>query len=462
MERSKLKSAVRDLASTIPIHLRMGPRYWLLRRFLDGAQHWSASRIRDWQYDRLHRIVTHAYQNTSGYRQLYDEAGIRPADLRTLDDLKHFPFVDKYILQANVAAFTDSSIKADYCSTGGSSGVPFSFHQTRHLKTAVEQAFMHTGWSWLGWKLGMTSAALRGAYVGSAEKFFEFDRLYNELHLSSYYLIDKSTRSYLDVINQHDCDVIHAYPSQYFILCDLIGQMVGLNAPTSARFAFMGSENVYDWQLSRCREVFPDTRIFTWYGHTEKAILAPWCEHSQQYHVWPFYGICEVLDTSGREVPEDGEGEMVGTSLHGLATPFIRYRTEDRAVRGPDACPHCGRNFPLLKQIVGRNHEAVISKTGRFITMTAIAGSIHGDIFERIAHFQFLQDTAGEVTFKYVAKPDQRPDEATLLAELTRIFGDDVKVVVLEVGSIARTKLGKFTYLDQRLRVRYGADNAST
>ncbi len=463
MEHSRVKSAVRALASHIPLRLRMGPKYWELRRFLATAQYWSAEEIEAWQLAKLRAVVAHAYRNTSGYRQLYDEAGVGPDDLRSLADLRHFPSVDKYLIQENSASFTDASIKADYCSTGGSSGIPFSFRQTREMQKSVEQAFMHESWARIGWKLGMTSTALRGAYVGSAEKIASYDPLYKELHLSSYYLVEESVARFVEAINARECDIIHAYPSQYYILCDLAGRVLGANVPTTARFAFMGSENVYDWQLERCREVFPNTRIFTWYGHTEKAIFAPWCEGSQHYHVWPFYGICEVLDAAGQEDAEGGEGEMVGTSLHSLATPFIRYRTDDRAIRGANHCPHCRRHFPILNRIVGRTHEAVVSRNGRFITMTAIAGSIHGDIFEQIAHFQFRQEAIGEVDFLYVPKPGtQGPDTVALLADLQRIFGEDVAVRVVAVESISRTKLGKYSYLDQRLKVRYGSDNAST
>src|SRR5262249_8036632 len=160
-----------------------------------------------------------------------------------------------------------------YCATGGSSGMPFGFYQTRHLKQVIEQAFMHTGWSWLGWQLGMRSAALRGAFVGTAEKFWRYDRLHRELHLSSYHLVESSAMKFLETINEKQCDVVHAYPSHYYMFCDLLGRAAG-KPRTTARFAFLGSENVYDWQLARCQEVFPDIRIFTWYGHTEKAILA--------------------------------------------------------------------------------------------------------------------------------------------------------------------------------------------
>jgi len=450
---------VRELAAWIPPGVRSGPTYWWWRNFLARAQYWPTEKIEAWQLLRLRKIVQYAYQNTSGYRQLYDEAGIHPRDLVTLADLRHFPFVRKTLLQDNVRAFTVPHVKADFCATGGSSGIPFGFYQTKKLKQQVEQAFMHTGWTWLGWKLGMTSAALRGAFVGTPDNLFKYDSLHRELHLSSYHLNESTISQFLELIRRHDCRIIHAYPSHFYMLCDL-AKSKNLADRTTARFAFLGSENIYEWQLESCQKVFPDMKIFSWYGHTEKAILAPWCEHSRKYHVWPFYGLCETLNPQDQKSSIGEEGELVGTSFHGLATPFIRYRTEDRAIRGGDHCPDCGRNFPLLEKILGRNHEVVVSKNGRYISMTAIAGSIHDDVFAGLVQFQFHQSEPGKIIFRYVTKSPAAVNKDVLLKALERTFGEDVSVELEAVAAIPHTRAGKFTYLDQRLKIQYGSDNA--
>jgi phenylacetate-CoA ligase len=459
MRRSFAKSVLRELAAFVPLKLRMGRGYWVMRNFLDTAQHWSPQQIDTWQLSALKQIVSYAYEHTDGYRQLYDEAGVHPDELRRTGDIRFFPTVGKPLLQANLKAFTVPAVRAEYCATGGSSGTPFGFYQTAYMRRVVEQAFMHTGWAWTGWKLGMKSAVLRGSFVGTKRRFFSYDRLNRELHLSTYHLVESSARTYLDVLNAYRCDVVHAYPSQFYMFCDLVGEQVGTSLPMSGAYAFLGSENVYEWQVARCQEVFPNLRIFSWYGHTEKAILAPWCETSHQYHVWPFYGLGEVLDPDGEPVGIANEGEIVGTSFHNRATPFIRYRTEDRAVRGADRCDHCGRHFALLDTVIGRGHEVVISKAGRYISMTAIAGSIHGEMFDAITQFQFQQVEPGRVTFLFVPRRNASPNEVELQRDLARILGADVDLVVRSVPAITRTKAGKASYLDQRLQVRYGSDN---
>jgi len=86
--------------------------------------------------------------------------------------------------------------------------------------------------------------------------------------------------------------------------------------------------------MNKFKESFPNSKIFSWYGHAEQVILAPWCEHTNKNHLWPFYGYTEILDEKDEAVKEGEEGELIGTSFHSFITPFIRYRTMDRAIKG--------------------------------------------------------------------------------------------------------------------------------
>jgi len=85
------------LLYTIPVDLIANYRktYRNIRYFYNKAQWWSKERIEQWQLAKLQEIIRYAYENTSGYNQLYRQAGVCPEDLVTLDDIKKFPFIDK-------------------------------------------------------------------------------------------------------------------------------------------------------------------------------------------------------------------------------------------------------------------------------------------------------------------------------------------------------------------------------
>lgn len=451
----KPKQLIKKIAALIPPQYRRPGIYHSWRRFLDDAQFWPHEKIALWQLEQLQQIVQRAIQGTSGYRELYQKVGVRSGeDIRSIAEFKTLPFTSKELFRDRLAEFTIPTKGSRYVTTGGSTGIPFGFHELAGARF-IEDAFMQTGWSWTGWKLGQPSAVLRGGFIGNASELWHYDSFHRELALSSYFLTSATLPKYVEAIESRGIKVMQAYPSSLNLLCDLLAEhkMAGRLA---IDVIFLGSENVYPWQLDKFQNCFPGTRIFSWYGHCEKAVLAPWCEKTTHFHAWPFYGYTELLDPEGREVSEGGEGELVGTSFHQRVTPFIRYRTMDHAERGPDHCRSCGRQFPILSRIVGRAHEVIVTRTGRYISMTAI--NMHDDIFDSLRQFQFRQEKAGVVTFTYVPKAGtiSREDESRIRTGLEAKLGDDMSLDIEAVGEIPRTKAGKFRFLDQRMTIQYG------
>lgn len=447
------KRAIKQVASVVPVFWRQLPVYWEWRWFLEKAQFWPAERMAAWQLTRLQKMVQYAFENTPGYRQLYEEAGVQPKDIRSLADLQQLPFTTKELFQNNLEDFSVRRRGRRYVTTGGSTGIPFGFYLMQ-ANESIESAFMHTFWQRVGWQLGGRSAILRGGYIGTPEQPWQYDPYWEDLLLSSYQLTDKTLPAYLDVMRQRDIHTLQAYPSSLHLMCRLMEE-AKISNPIPLRLVLLGSENVYDWQLELFQRVFPQARLFAWYGHAERVILAPWCERSRQFHAWPLYGITEVLGANDQPVAPGTEGELVGTSFHNFVTPFIRYRTMDRAVLGASDCPACGRHFQLLESISGRSHEMIVTATGRHISMTAI--NMHDRTFDALRQFQFYQDTPGRVLFKYVAKnPLDVLDLEQIRQVLRKKLGTDTELTLAAVEEIPRTASGKYRFLDQRLKIKYG------
>ncbi len=72
-----------------------------LENRFDPVERGDVAALRDLQFDRMRWSLTHAYNTVPHYRQSFDAAGVHPYDLRTLDDLKHFPFTVKNDLRDN-------------------------------------------------------------------------------------------------------------------------------------------------------------------------------------------------------------------------------------------------------------------------------------------------------------------------------------------------------------------------
>ncbi|MEM3627524.1 MAG: phenylacetate--CoA ligase family protein [Candidatus Bathyarchaeia archaeon] len=453
---SPIQSLMRHVYGVVPVRFRLGKEYIELRRFLQEAQWWDRERIETWQLMRLKEIVKHAYENVPGYRALCHDKGVKPEDIQTLGDIRLLPFMTKELIRDNFKDFVAQNLdlnKCRYVTTGGSTGIPVGFYHTA-VNVWMENAFMHSGWERAGWKLGETSAVLRGAFVGSEERFWSYDPVWKELLLSTYYLTERTYRVYLDKILTFRPQNLQAYPSAATMLADLVlenGDIGRLNF----KIIFLGSENIYNWQKEKLRQAFPYSRLFGWYGHTEQAVLAHWCEYSETYHIWPFYGFVEVLDEAGSEVEEGKTGEIVATSFWNFATPFIRYRTMDIARKGKYGCQACGRQFLLLEDVEGRLQEMIVTAQGRYISMTAI--NIHSDVFDNVRQFQFYQDTPGKVILKIVPKETYSAQDAEkIYQEIKKKLGEDMDLELMLVAEIPRTQRGKARFLEQRLKLRYG------
>ncbi len=72
----------------LPLRIRMGKDYWELKKFLEEAQWWEREKIESWQLERVQKIVKFAYEQTDGYHVLFNEAGVKPEDIQSLEDIK--------------------------------------------------------------------------------------------------------------------------------------------------------------------------------------------------------------------------------------------------------------------------------------------------------------------------------------------------------------------------------------
>ena len=420
--------------------------------FYKEAQWWQKEQIEAWQLERLQQMVKFAYDQTDGYRQLYDQAHVKPEDIRRLEDIKLLPFTNKELIRENIDIFTVRNKNGLFKSTtGGSTGIPFTFYVDK-ANSAAEYGFMFNAWESIGWMENHWGIKLRGAHLGDREHLL-IKQGYHNFALSSSFMTEENYNRYFRLIEQSKATYLHVYPST---LTDLSHLIISHHDEGKLKIKqiFLGSENLYGWQKEFIKNAFPEAKLMSWYGHTERAIWAPWCEKEERYHLNPFYGYCEILQ-GDRPVLEGEVGELVGTSFWMFGTPFIRYRTNDFAEKGPDHCEKCGRQFQLLNYVDGRLSEIIVGKTGRRISLTVFAGSImHGRTFEHISQFRFIQRELGKLQLAIIPTIDYNEDDGRHLADgVSRFLGDDFEFEIVKVNALSKTKSGKFTYLEQHLPI---------
>jgi phenylacetate-CoA ligase len=256
--------------------------------------------------------------------------------------------------------------------------------------------------------------------------------------------------AYINKIRKYKPDFIHAYPSSATILA---GWMKENNIPPFAglKAVLCGSENFYKWQRELLENVF-QCRIYSWYGHSEQAVLAGECECSTMYHIQSEYGITELIGEGGKAcLKEDESGEIVATGFNNYLFPFIRYKTKDIGKYSQREC-RCGRHYSLIKDIEGRAQDYFVSRQGNLITFSGYYLTLK--VSENIKKFQYYQDRQGCVELRLVRKEGYSDnDTRKIRRELNAKYGNNLEFHIKFVDDITRSRSGKYKYLIQKLPV---------
>ncbi len=393
-------------------------------------------------------MLAFAAAHVPAYRELEDTV----ARLRPFEALKAFPPVSKADLAENLQRYLprDFEKMPHYaCATGGSSGNQLHFYVDDDSH-AVEMAFMHRQWMRVGYTPRARKATFRGVpfpHLGAGE-YWQANPIYHELQFSPFHLSESTMPAYIDKLFAFRPQFLHGYPSALILLAEYVLRNEIDFSPLSLRAVLLGSEPVYPGQHDTLERAFR-CRAYSWYGHSERAVLAGECEQDRAYHAFPDYGVVEILTKDGRAAEAGERGEIVGTGLLNRSMPFIRYRTEDIARRCPPECA-CGRRWDRFDAVEGRKQEYVVGRTGARISPTAL--NMHSAVFDKVLRHQYHQSTPGVMELRMVVAEDFTEDDARALqAAFAEKVGDELGIELRVVEEIPLTQRGKLRRLIQEI-----------
>lgn len=315
------------------------------------------------QLKRLVETVAQA-QKAPFYRERLAKEGLSPASVRTLEDLRRFPFTTKQDLRDG---FPDGFLavpREDVVRVHASSGT-----------TGTPTAVYHTQRDLDRWT-GLVARCLYMAGVRRSDVFqncMSYGLFTGGLGL--HYGAEKlgamvvpsgvgNSRRQITLMRQFGTTAVHIIPSYALKLLETFREM-GLDPrkDTRLRIAVVGAEPHSEEIRNRVEEAYgvfaPNS-----YGLSEMngPGVAFDCPYKTGLHLWEDSYILEIVDPDTLEpVPEGEVGEIVLTTLCREAMPLIRYRTRDLARVLPGPCP-CGRTHRRLSRIRGRSDDMFIVK----------------------------------------------------------------------------------------------------
>ena len=462
-----IKQGLGYLHGILPIPLRYGRVFRQTRSFLQQSQWWSKEKLEEYQIQQLELLLNHAYENVPYYTRIFDERHLKPKDIRCFDDLRKLPYLTKDDIRNNLTDLIDkttSKSKLRYVTTSGSTGIPLGFYGEKGITDAKELAFVWRQWNWAGFEFGEKRVVLRGDVITKLKngkpRVWEYRPMDRALILSSCDMPQENLRQFVNLIKEFKPRVIRGAPSCLYIFANFLRtndlRLSGIKCVLTS------SETLYPFQRELFEECF-NSKVYDHYGNAEGNALVMQCERGG-YHVITEYGILELIGEKGTVVNEEGRiGEIVATGFNNYAMPLIRYRTGDMAGLATNKCL-CGRQFPLLKRIEGRQQEYVVSKNGRLISFNAALFGIHDEKWVNVKKIQCVQEVKGELIIHVVGwQSGTGPDLAMYVLKLLKErLGSELTLEVKLVEDIPPTKSGKHKYLIQKLPINMDALNKLT
>jgi phenylacetate-CoA ligase len=431
----------------LPERVRRGNSYREFKTLAEEGEHWDRKQIEEFQFTELRRVLLHAQEHCPFYRERFRQNSFDAAKFSSFDDLRKAPFLQKRDLLEHREQMLSDAFPASarlYITTGGSTGVPVGFYLHRGISRPKEQAFLEAMWKRGGYSDGARLALLRGHVTSSkaAGGISSYDATRDWLMLSSYHLTLERLPLYLEELARFRPDLLYVYPSSALQLVEYL-QQSGRKWELPLRGVLCGSERLTEPQRKLLEATF-HCRAYSWYGHSERVILAAEGRATNHYYFIPQYGYVEF----GPPV-SDGLREVIGTSFHNLVMPLIRYRTGDyvRLLEEGEA-----REYPVptATEVAGREQEFLVSGTGRKIALTAF--NMHDAIFDNLYAVQFYQDRPGFAEFRYIAGPQfQAARLPAIEAGIRRKLGDDFSVELKPVAEVEKTAAGKHRWIVSKL-----------
>lgn len=432
---------------------RYGKKFQKLYNEFETNQRLTSSELEDYQSEKLIKLVRHAYDSVPYYNRLFRDTGLKPEDIRSIQDLHKIPVLTKQDIRDNFDALISKSVNPKQIrkgNTSGTTGTPLNVLYDINT-CVVHHVADRRQKEWAGMKWGEPYASLQGRVIVPTEQtkppFWRKNYINNQLFLSSFHLKKDNLQAYFDKLAKDNIKFIEGYPSTIYTLATYLNN-TGQTFPMKATLT--SSETLYSWQRAAIEKAFA-CKNFDFYGMAERVVYASECSHHSGHHLNSDYGITEFLGPDNEPITEKGKvGKIVATSLHNYAFPLIRYVTNDSCALKTKAC-ECGVAFPLMDDVTTKNESIISLPDGRLISPSVLTHPFKP--MENIESSQIIQEDLYNLTVKIVKRPNfTNDDETVLLNGFKDRLGTEIKVRVEYVNEIEKTKNGKLKWVISRVK----------
>ena len=368
------------------------------------------------QLRRLQATVARVYNAIPFYRRRFDEAGVAPADIRSLSDLQKLPFTTKADLRDNypfgMFAVPMDNVTRIHASSGTTGKPTVVGYTARDIQTWAE--LMARSLMAAGTRRDdiVHNAYGYGLFTGGLGVHYGAERL----GASVIPISGGNTKRQVMIMKDFGPTVLTCTPSYALHLAEVAAEMGVSFRDLKFKAGIFGAEP-WSEQMRREIERTLNLKAMDIYGLSE--VMGPGvsieCIEAQNgLHVFEDHFIPEIINPqTGAVLPYGTPGELVFTTITKEAFPVIRYRTRDLSVLDPEPC-RCGRTIVRMGRIQGRSDDMLIIRG-----VNVFPSQIESVIMETKhlePHYQLVVERIGTL------------DQLTVLVEVNEaMFSDEIK-----------------------------------
>lgn len=392
---------------------------------------WSYERKCEFRDKRLAEIVEYCYKYIPFYKKLFDENGIDSHTIKTLDDLKKIPIINKQIVKSNFNDFISTNYnknKMILTHTSGSTGAGFQFYITPES----EAAHWASVWSWYN-SIGINRSDWNGIFTGQMivpikrdkKPYYRIDYARRQIRFDGYHMRGDVFENFIEELNKKRPAWLHGYPSSMLMIAQyMLSKDIQIAYKPAA--ITVSSENMPSNKAKLVEKAFGVYPLQT-YGQGEM-VACFYQKPDRQMYVSEDYSAVELIPNG------IGQYKVIGTSLYNFGMPFLRYETGDLVTFEEN------KNGRLILTVDGRQEDVVKLKDGSQIGRLDF---IFKDMVN-VAAAQIVQKSY-ELLEIHIIRGIRfaDDDEKKLTQMLDKYFAGRIKWRIVYCSEIQRTSGGK-------------------
>ncbi len=318
-------------------------------------------KIKELQSEKLVNQVKHIYENVAYYRDMMDAKGIKPEDIKSVDDLHKLPFITKADLREaypyGLLAKPLSECVRIHSTSGTTGKRVVAFYTQNDIdlwEDCCARAIVAVGGSkedvcQVGYGYGLFTGGF--GLNGGSQKVGCLT-----LPMSS-----GNTERQIQFMMDLKSTILCCTPSYAAYIAETLKEMGYKPEDNSLKAGIFGAE-AWTEEMRRDIENALGIKAYDIYGLTELSGpgVAFECEAQTGMHINEDHFIAEIIDPdTGEVLPEGSRGELVLTSVDKEAFPLLRYRTRDICILSREKCS-CGRTLVKMTKPMGRSDDMLI------------------------------------------------------------------------------------------------------